>query len=284
MALWPQSVVQEVAERRAVFVIGAGASMAAQDGTGRRPPSWAELLKSLSDGLGDSREKRYALSLIKKKQYLEAAQIIQDGVPPAEFAAVINSSLKTRDFQPSRIHKAILNMDPKVVVTTNYDEIYEEQFNSGSGGNGHVVCRYYDHHFINDLRSGQRCIFKIHGCVTDPSQVVLSKTTYFTSRRNYRQFFSAIDALFLVSTLIFVATSFEDPDLQLILENNNISAPSSHHHYIITEKVRHPSQKRILQTNYNIHAMEYKKGNHDQVAEFLEELSGEVLRWRATHD
>ena len=257
--------------------------MASKDSTGRRPPSWAELLNSLSASLSDRKEKRYVLSLIKKKQFLEAAQIIQDGVPPAEFASILNSNLKFKDFQPSRIHKAILNMDPKVVVTTNYDEIYERQFSSGSGGNGYVVCRYYEPHFINDLRSGQRCIFKIHGCVTDPSQVVLSKTTYFTSRRNYRSYFSAIDALFLVSTLIFVATSFEDPDLQLILENNNISAPSNHHHYIITEKLRHASQKRILQTNYNIHAIEYKKGNHDEVAEYLEELSIEVERWRATH-
>lgn len=196
MALWPESVVQEVAERRAVFVVGAGASMATEDKHGKRPPSWSELLRTLARALSRRAEKTYALKLILNNQFLEAAQIIEESIAPAEFASIIQRELKLRDYTPSRIHAAILGMDPKVVVTKNYDEIYEKQFSRGPIGNGHVVCKYYDSHFINDLRSGQRCIFKMHGCVTDPTKIVLSKTSYFRARRDYRQFFTAMDSSF----------------------------------------------------------------------------------------
>ena len=37
MPTWPESVVQEVAERRAVFVVGARASMASVDIHGNHP-------------------------------------------------------------------------------------------------------------------------------------------------------------------------------------------------------------------------------------------------------
>ena len=42
--VWPESVVQEVAERRAAFVIGTGASMTSAGEAGVRPPSWTALL------------------------------------------------------------------------------------------------------------------------------------------------------------------------------------------------------------------------------------------------
>ena len=185
-------------------------------------------------------------------------------------SACINAELKLKDYQPSRIHKAILEIDPKVVVTTNYDEIYEKQLVANAAGNGHVVCRYYDTHVINDLRSAQRCIFKMHGCVTDPTRIVLSKTSYFEARRNNRGFFSAIESLFLVSTLIFVATSFDDPDLQLILENNNIAAPSDHHHYIITENVKHDSHEKYSRRTLTL----------GQLNILVESTIGWVSSWR----
>ena len=284
MSQWPESVVQEVAERRAVFVVGAGASMSCVDGAGNRPPSWTELLDKLANKLDDDKEKKFALKLLRSGRLLEAAQVVQDRITAAEFSTVINSELKNKDYQPSSIHKILLEIDPKVVVTTNYDKIYEKQFDSTPNETGHVVVRYYESHAINALRSGQRCLFKMHGCVDDPTKIVLSKTSYFSARKDAPGFFKAIDALFLVSTLIFVGTSFDDPDLQLILENNNVSAKSDHQHYIITQKLAHVSMKNILEKNYNIRAFEYKKGKHEEVANLLKTLSDEVKEWRATHD
>jgi SIR2-like domain len=281
---WPTNIVQEVAERRAVFVIGAGASMASKDALGNSPPSWLDLLKLLADRLNEKKEKSYAYKLIGKGRFLEAAQVIQDGLDAAEFSHLVNEQLKLKDFVPSRIHKAIFDIDPKVVVTTNYDQIYEKQFSHGPADNGHIVCRYYDSHIINDLRSSQRCVVKMHGCVEDPTKIVLSKTSYFDARNSSPAFFNAIDALFLVSTLIFVATSFEDPNLQLLLESGNISAKSDHKHYIIIEKLKHSSEKNILNRNYNLHPIEYKRGQHAEVANLLDDLRDEVVLWRSTHD
>jgi SIR2-like domain len=281
---WPTNIVQEVAERRAIFVIGAGASMASEDLNGNRPPSWLELLKILANKLNQDKEKKYALRLIGKGRYLEAAQVIQDSLDTATFSRLVNEQLKLKDYVPSKIHRAIFDIDPKVVVTTNYDQIYEKQFAASSPSDGHVVCRYYDSHIINDLRSSQRCVVKMHGCVDDSTKIVLSKTSYFNARNSCPSFYHTIDALFLVSTLIFVATSFDDPNLQMILENGNISAKSEHKHYIIIEKLRHASEHNILSKNYNLYPIEYKRGQHEQVSDLLEKLRDEVIEWRHTHD
>lgn len=280
MDVWPNSIVQEVAERRAIFVLGAGVSIGCADKKGVTPPSWKDLLEELIHCCKDPKDQRYASSLIRQNKYLDAAEVIEISIPRSELSSVLTKRLKKPKFQPSKIHNAIIEMDPKVVVTTNYDMIYENACQAQQAENGHVVGKYYGDQTLNNLRSSQRCVLKMHGCISEAAKVVLSKTSYFNARRENPGFYKVLDALFLVNTIIFIGCSMDDPDLQILLENTQIGTPSEHSHFAIMEKVYHSAQRKILKTNYNIELLEYPKNKHERVTEMIIDLKNRVDSWR----
>ncbi|WP_169800668.1 SIR2 family NAD-dependent protein deacylase [Archangium gephyra] len=275
----------EIAERRCILVLGAGVSAGSKSLTTppRRPATWKQFLTNSLKFVRVKTDADEAERLIAKDQLLDAAQIIVDGMDDADFSKFIRDELATPRFQPSKIHEIILDIDPKIVVTFNYDEIYDMYCKQGKAQEGYNICRYYDSHAINDIRSTIRSILKAHGCVSDPSKVVLSRSQYFNARRNYPSFYAILDALFLTNTLLFIGTSLGDPDIQLVLENVNISAPSSHPHYALVEEGRHSSIKAAMRKTYNLELIEYPAGQHDVAEAALEELKNSVLGYRFTH-
>lgn len=280
--VWPQSLLTEVAERRCIIVLGAGASASASNPSGARPADWEHFLLNGISKISSDDDRAAARELLKSNSTLDAAQIVADSLGAADFAMFIREELETPGFVASDLHELVLTIDPKVVITTNYDKIYESLATSGSAAAGYNVCRYYDSHLINDLRSNRRLIVKAHGCVSDPQRVVLTRKQYFAARRDYPQFFAALDALFLTSTLLFVGSGFNgDPDIELLLQNANISAPSSHTHYAIVEDNRHSSVRRAIEQTHNITFLEYEAGKHSEVIDALRQLSDDVNSFRA---
>ncbi|MCW2785662.1 MAG: hypothetical protein JWP74_2179 [Marmoricola sp.] len=223
-----------------------------------------------------------ALDLLKKGSALDAAQVMADGLGGADFAKFIRDTFETPAFVPSRLHELILEIDPKVVITTNYDTILDGLAQTGKAVAGYNTCRYHDSHLVNDLRSNRRIIIKAHGCVSDPQKVVLTRRQYFAAQRDYPPFFAALDAIFLTSTLLFVGTGFNgDPDIELLLQNGHISAPSDHPHYALVEEGRHPSVRMAIEETYNVKFLEYPKGAHDEVVKALEVLAEDVAAYRS---
>jgi len=285
MIVWPESLIAEVAERRCIIVLGAGASAAclSLDGT-RRPPTWAQFLDLLINLIPAAGDKAHAQDLARQQRYLDAAQIVRATLPIPDFDQIIRREFRDPAYVPSKLHDLVSQLDLKTIVTTNYDDIYERHTSRGKATDAYNVCNYYETHALNDLRSTTRSILKIHGSFSNPERVVLSLADYFRARRDYPQFYSVLDALFLSSTLIFVGCGINDPDVNLLLENANISARSSHPHYALVEDVRHTAIKQAYQETYNLRFLEYTAGAHHEVVEALEELVGQVEEYRTTHD
>ncbi|MBD8059526.1 SIR2 family protein [Cellulomonas sp. JH27-2] len=98
------------------------------------------------------------------------------------------------------------------MITTNHDDLYEALCCQGAATEGYNVCRYYEDHVVNDLRSDRRLISKVHGCIADPSCIILTREQYLTARRDHPSFYSVLDALMLTNTLLFVGCSMDsDP-------------------------------------------------------------------------
>lgn len=281
MMNWPSSLIAEIAERRCVIVMGAGASAGCISADGRiHPPDWEMLLRDALQLVPNNSDTEFAEQLINEREYLDAAQIIVDNINPADFTQFLRDRLVSPNFRPSEIHKIIHDLDLKIVLTTNYDDIYDRYCLQGSANWGHNVCRYYEEHAINDIRSTMRLILKAHGCVSNPAKVVMTRASYFEARRTHTSFYAILDALFLTNTLLFVGCSLSDPDIQLVLENANISAPSNHPHYALVERGRHPSIVNAIKNTYNIVLVEYPEGKHDDAEEALRILKDAVLAVR----
>jgi hypothetical protein len=263
-------------------VLGAGASASSKGVAGESPPNWTTFLEHGLDKIDDADDRDVARNLLERRLQLDAAQIIYDSVGSADFSTFIRDEFESPDYQPSKLHEHILRIDPKVVITTNYDQIFETFARRGSAKEAYNVCKYYDSHFVNDLRSNRRLIVKAHGCVSDPQKIILTKRQYFEARRDHPQFYATLDALFLTSTLLFVGSGFSgDPDIELLLQSTFISAPSDHKHYAIAQDGRHPSIKRAIEETHNIKFLEYPEGEHDEVINALAGLADSVESYRS---
>lgn len=281
---WPQSLVPEIAERRCIVVLGAGASADCNPRVGTsNPPNWKALLTGATDLLADDVEKVIVTSLVGKERYLDAAEIIVSRANTADFAAFIREVLVDPQFAHSSIHEEVHKLDPKIVVTTNYDDIYETYCKQGNGSQAYNVCRYYESHALNDVRSKMRVILKAHGCVSDPQRTVLSRTQYHSARREYPEFFNLMDSLFLANTLLFIGCSLVDPDFTLLLEGANIKCPSAHPHYAVIASGQPEPLLAATRTVYNVQCLEFTAGQYHEVADGLKDLNDKVAEWRRTH-
>ena len=205
MINWPKSLVTELAARRCVVFCGAGVSAGAVAANGIDAlPDWSKFLTDftrLVHNVGDAEEAR---RLIESKQFLDAAQIIWDNANPGDMAVYLRTVFINPGYKASPIHKLVHEIDPKIVVTTNYDEIYENYCYQIAGTQAYNVCKYYETHALNDIRSNVRCILKAHGSMSDTTRIVLTRASYFEARRSFPEFYVILDSLFLTNTLLFL--------------------------------------------------------------------------------
>jgi hypothetical protein len=285
---WPTSLVEEVASRRCVLFIGAGASAGcirpAPGGAVERPPNWTAMLNALlaratRASPGDS---AIAREYIASGRLLEAAEIIKSRVPAADFSAFVTQTF--RDYQHTDLHRYLNELDPKILVTTNFDKVYEQYCLRGEGSSGYVVHRYYDEGLVARLRSPQRLIVKVHGCMDTPERTVLTKSEFFGARQVHPGFFRVLESIFLTNTLLFIGYSMSDPDIQLLLENGTIAAQSAHPHYVVMPVGIHDALRQSLRKTYNVEVLEYDPANaHADLIESLGTLREAVLEFRSTH-
>lgn len=287
MITWPLPLITELAERRCIIFIGSGVSAGAWkevDKEKKHPPVWKELLQNILNSKPEDKfkNKKQAEALLKKDKYLESAEIIRYKLlTNAEYNSLIENSFL--GYNPSQIHKIVEQLDQKIVVTTNFDELYENLCRKGEGEKGYTVIKYYDSGLIARLRSPKRVIIKAHGCVSEPEKTVLTKSDFFKARSENPGFFSALESLFLTHTLLFIGYSITDPEIQLILENNIITYPSDNPHYAIFAKGNHISTLEVFKNINNIQSLEYKNnGDHQELIDSLADLSDKVEERRMT--
>ena len=281
---WPKALIDELAARRCIIFLGSGASAGciAAD-CGSSPPIWITLLNCLKEILPSGFDTKTIDTLIAKEKFLDAAEVLIGNIPSADFTSLIRQKLTQPRFMPSKIHEAVLEIDPKIVITTNYDDIYDNYCRSGMASEGYNVCKYYDQHLVADIRSPVRLIIKAHGCVSDPSKIVLARSQYFQARQQYSSFFKVLDSLFLTNTLLFVGYSLSDPDIQLVLENANIAYPSAHPHYALIPNDVQTDIESAVSNSYNIQFLKFEAGNYTEVEEDIADLAQLVIQQRASN-
>jgi hypothetical protein len=279
MVNWPESLVIELAARRCMIFLGAGSSASAtrHDIPDQHPPTWAAFLRLLYEGSnrGQADDREKALELLQAQQYLECAEILRSTcIYPPDYNRLLAQTFER--YRPTEVHGIVERLDQKVVVTTNFDTLYEDHCRQGDATHGYSVINYYDQGLINRMRSPTRIVLKAHGCVTAPERTILSKSDFFRARATHPAFFRSAESLFLTHTLLFIGYSISDPDIQLLLENSTITAASEHPHYALMARGHHPAIRSAFLRTYNIETLEFDPANNYE--EFLTSLRDLVTR------
>jgi NAD-dependent SIR2 family protein deacetylase len=231
--------------------------------------------------LTKKKDKELIKKLVRQGSMLDAAQVIRDGSIKADLTAELRNIFQIRPTPYHDLYQDLLLMDPKVIVTTNYDEFLEKNFEHYSrGSEAHSICKHKSNHLLNDLRSPIRSIVKIHGCITEASDVVLDRSSYFDARRNNQGLFQTVSALMMVNTVFFLGYSLSDPDIQLILGNIHLYSKCDNTHYAVMSRFEHNAIKNANVHSYNVDFLEYPTGDHAAVPRLLANLKEQVLEER----
>lgn len=282
---WGASLIREIADRRCIIFLGAGASAGCTGQNNSKPPSWGELLNQAMAHLqSDGETQAAATQLMERGNYLNAAEVIFAGVNMPEMKEFFKSKFLTPRYNPSKLHETIHELDSKIVIQTNYDVIYEKKCGPIDGENGYSVKRYYDDNILDEIKSPSRLIIKAHGCVREPEKIVLTRSQYFKIKSQHQDFYKLLDSLFLTHTVLFIGCSLTDPDMQLVLENTNIAVNCNHPHYALMPKGEHDKIIGATKLAFNIQYIEYDNDDktHANLTVMLDDLKDQVLSMRAT--
>lgn len=268
---WPPSLVEDIARGRCILFLGAGVSASAKtdEPENKRPKSWGEFLEFINNEyIHGTNEKEFIKNLIDSKQYLFALQCIRNDIDDGTYHHIIEQEFSTPDYKPSRVHEIISNIDPKIIITTNFDFIYEKAVPRQA-----ITTVVYNNckNYCDAIRSNKRVLVYAHGNVDNIGDIVFSKEKYFMAKRDYPEFYSITQALFMTNTVLFIGCGMNDPDISLLLENVYIRTSSSKPHYNITLEGVHESLKKDWKKSYNIETIEYGP-SYDDLADELEVL------------
>lgn len=275
MTSWPDEVVVQASARNLVVVVGAGLSASCTSG-GTSPPAWDKLLKDITAELGLGREDEI-LELIEKDRLLDAAELVRQQAQRESKNQDLHKQIKVavdgkrrHNFTGSEWHDALIQLDPQVLVTTNYDKIIER-----ATSDAYAKHDYLSDGVAGDIRRGESVLLKIHGDVDKIEKVILSRTDYTKARLHGAHAMRVLEALFLTRPALLLGYRLRDPDMQLLLENVVGGRGETAAHFMLAPADMPDYERDILEFSYGItvvpfEAADYGLGMFKELADLVE--------------
>lgn len=275
MINWPRTLIPEIARRRCILFLGAGVAASSVDSFGLHPKEWKEFLSEAAELIHSEKKKSIIDSLISENKLLLALQAISNDADPADYQNLLDRNFNDPTFEPSALHQVIFDLDSRLVITTNFDKIYEKLCQRASI-DGFKVIPYYSTSFGDEVRSDTRLIIKAHGTIDEVGKMIFTKAEYHAAKESHSSFYSILKSLLITNTCIFVGCGLDDPDMLLLLEDVKITAsPKRPHYALLRENSHNYYAKQDLLSCYNVKVLEYGPSHADLITD-LRALCDEV--------
>lgn len=276
--IWPDNLVEELAYRRCLIFLGSGISATAKNDDGESPDTWGAFLDNVKSKMknpsGD--DKKFVEDMLKKQNYLLALQAIADLCDSGEYSNYLKSQYLRGKYKPSKVHELIKDLDSKIVVTTNFDKLYEGLCHEPE----YITFDYTDtRSIIGSIKAPENIIINAHGSIDDTEKLIFTAKQYYQAQEKYPEFYHLMTALFLTHTVVFFGYSLNDPDINLLLQFLHNTANSSCPHYMIDKKGNKPQLVKHWKDTYNVSLLEYGD-DYSCLESSLEELRDLVVDLR----
>jgi hypothetical protein len=280
---WPDSLISDIAARRAVLFFGAGISMNSRSAKGASPKSWWGFLNSAIDRIDDQERKtiKDVKSLLKSNDLLTACEVIKRCLGRDEFIELMKDEFQRPGFEPAEIHECLWKLDFRMAITPNFDTIYETL--TARRGNGTVLIKnYHDDDIAESLRRPERIVIKSHGSIGSPNKLIFSRIDYAKARNTHRGFYELLSSLLCTNTFLFVGCGLEDPDIRMLLEDYQYRHGFSRQHYFALASNRFSGYvKNVFAESLNLKFVEYRyTQDHSELLVGLKDLLPRVEQLR----
>ena len=135
-----------------------------------------------------SKQKAVIEQMMKVNDYLTACEIIVETLGDNDFGELAANEFRRPGYKPSNIHKAVYQLDSRLVLTPNVDKIYE-QYALNESHSTIVIKSYYEDDIAKYLRTNDFLIIRVHGYVDDVSKIIFTHRQYSEARCKYASFY-----------------------------------------------------------------------------------------------
>ena len=205
------------ASRTDKLVVFVGAGVSQNSGI----PTWNNLICSMMEELPSE--------LSKENDVLKLAQMYKDSRGHKEYMDKIKNVLLYNKAVPNPLHKSIIALNPCHIITTNYDDLIEQE----------LANEFKQYDIIREDKDipqmeKQHCLVKMHGdYATD--NIVLTEKDYFDYKNNFPLIRAFVQSLFASKLVLFVGFSFADLNLKMIMnELQNILSEDMQRAYLLS--------------------------------------------------
>jgi hypothetical protein len=203
--------------------IGAGLSMQAGY------PSWRQLVRDMAEDIGLDASKEDDLAGVVQ-YFLNKA-----GKTRTRLArAIIEHFSEEKPIPP--VFRILSRLPLTRLWTTNYDTLLERAYR---GRRKYLDVKSYDKDVASENPFAHAVLYKMHGTVEHPSDVVIAKSDYESYRRKRPGFLQLLTGHLISRHILFVGLSFTDPNLSylftLIRESFDDTPPE---HFAIVRQPR----------------------------------------------
>lgn len=193
-------LARKASQQRLVVFMGAGVSAAAG------LPMWGELLDQLAVTAGFAPEEREQLARIAS---IDRAQLIARRMGSDTFKSVVSEQLQVHD-RVAVAHALLAGLPVREFITTNYDDCFERA--AASTGRPVAVLPYAP------ASGSRRWLLKMHGCVTTPDDIVLTREDYVRYGERSAALAGIVQAMLITRHMLFVGFSLDDDNFHRIVD------------------------------------------------------------------
>ncbi len=199
----PADRLARLAARRAlVAFVGAGVSR------GAGIPGWGELLKAIA--VEEACLPDAQVEALEQLEKIDQALFLQVKLRSRErLKRAVARYVSSRSRRYSLGHAMLASLPVQEVVTTNYDELFE----TASASARRPVARLP----YETVRDGERWLLKLHGCVSQSNDIVLTRDDYYAYRDRREALAGIVQAMLITRHMLFVGFSLEDDNFHRII-------------------------------------------------------------------
>lgn len=281
-------LIKDLADGRVAVFVGAGVSASSKPPSGEALPTWKKFLEDQLHRL-DAEDRDVANTRLDVNDYLMAAEIIKESLGKGEWEEIVLEEF-SRAIEPSKLQKAILSLDQRIVVTTNFDKALEaaSQDFEKSHSRYRVVIQRIQSDIFKAFRNDKRYIIKLHGSVDDEGSLIFSLSDYIEKAYGSVFYSSFFETLALTHTIVFFGFSMEDPAVSHLIERYADRYPECRPHYIFLKRPVSSREKEISKRLRRLYIVDYDPSDgHAELVSMVEEMASkmkEELRSRAAED